>query len=166
MMELCRFEDIGKFCQEAQGYLLEDEAEHNLLLGISHALLHYPERYPDPAYLAIAKSHHHILGVAIRTAPYKLVLSKVRDLEALRLIAEDLLRYQEPLPGVGGLITEVEAFREVWQTLTQQTSRRVMDLRIHQLTQVEPVAMVGGYLRLATQSDRPLLLDWFTTRDA
>ncbi|WP_286004135.1 GNAT family N-acetyltransferase [Geitlerinema calcuttense] len=163
MMKLCRFEDIGEFWQEAQGYLLENEAEHNLLLGISHALLHYPERYPDPAYLAIAKRHNHILGVAIRTAPYKLVLSKVRDLEALRLIAEDLQGDPVQLPGAGGLIPEVEAFREIWQTLTQQTSRRVMDLRIHQLTQVEPVAKVGGYLRLATEGDRPLLLDWFTT---
>ncbi|MGQ9873148.1 hypothetical protein [Leptodesmis sp.] len=34
-----------------ENYLLQYEAEHNLLLGISHTLLHDPDHYPDPPYL-------------------------------------------------------------------------------------------------------------------
>ncbi|MDZ8053739.1 MAG: GNAT family N-acetyltransferase [Aulosira sp. ZfuVER01] len=161
-MQLRRFQNIKEFWHQAQDYLLQYEAEHNLLLGISHNLLHYPERYPEPPYLAIAETKGQILAVAICTPPYKLILSKAQDLNAVRLIAEDLQDDPQQHPGVSGLVAEVETFLQTWQTLTGQSYRRVMEMRIHQLTQVEPVATVNGYLRLATQSDRPLLLEWFT----
>lgn len=162
-MQLRRFDNIKEFWHNAQDYLLQHEAEHNLLLGISHTLLHYPDRYPDAPYLAISETNGNILAAAIRTPPYKLVLSKAQDLNALTLIAQDLQDYPEQLPGVSGLIAEVEAFLQVWQTLTGQSYRRFMEMRIHQLTQVEIVATASGYLRLATEDDRPLLLEWFTT---
>jgi predicted GNAT family acetyltransferase len=53
-MQLHRFDDIKEFCDRTGAYLLEYQAEHNLLLGISHTLLHHPERYPKLPYLAIA----------------------------------------------------------------------------------------------------------------
>lgn len=161
-MQLRRFNNIKEFWHQAQDYLLQHEAEHNLLLGISHTLLHYPDRYPDPPYLAIAEIKGKIVAAAIRTPPYKLVLSKAQDLNALSLIAQDLQDYPQQLPGVSGLVAEVETFLQAWQTLTGKSYRRVMEMRIHQLTQVEPVATVSGDLRLATQSDRSLLLEWFT----
>jgi hypothetical protein len=167
-MQLRRFDNIKEFWQYAQNYLLQYEAEHNALLGVVHTLLHYPERYPESPYLAVCTSHNsegiaqsdNILGIAIRTPPNKLLLSKVQDLKALKFIAEDL--QQEPLSGVSGLVTEVEPFVQTWQTLTGQSYRREIEMRLYQLTQVLPMATVNGYLRLATQSDRPLLLQWFT----
>ena len=56
----------------------------------------------------------------------------------------------------------MEAFVQVWQTLTGQSYQREVELRIYQLERVEPVAPASGYLRLATEDDRPLLLRWFT----
>lgn len=162
-MQLRRFDNTKEFWHDAQDYLLQHEAEHNLLLGISHTLLHYPDRYPNPPYLAIAETNGNILAAAIRTPPYKLVLSKAQDLNALTLIAEDLQDYPEQLPGVSGLVAEAETFLQVWQTLTGQSYRQVKEMRIHQLTQVEPVATASGYLRPTTEDDHPLLLDWFTS---
>ncbi|MBD1913991.1 MULTISPECIES: GNAT family N-acetyltransferase [unclassified Leptolyngbya] len=170
-MRLHRFTDSQEFSYQVQDYLFECEAEHNLLLGILHNLVHYPERYSEPAYLACVLDSVEgsnqipgkILAVAIQTPPFKLVLSKVVDLEAVTLIAKDLQMYPQPLPGVGGLVAEVEAFLQAWQTLTGQPSRRVMEMRIHTLTEVKPVAEVKGQLRVATESDRPLLLDWVKT---
>jgi predicted GNAT family acetyltransferase len=161
-MQLHRFHNIQEFCHTAQDYLLQHEAEHNLLLGISHTLLHDPDRYPEPPYLAIAETNGKILAAAIRTAPYKLVLSKVQDLDALRLIAQDVRNDGKQIPGVSGLVAEVATFLQIWQTLTGQSYRQVMSMRIHQLTQVDPVATANGYLRPATECDRPFLLDWFT----
>ena len=77
-------------------------------------------------------------------------------------IAQDLWDYPEQLPGVSGLVAEVEAFLQAWQTLTGQSYQQVMKMKIHSLTQVKPVATASGYLRPATQGDRPLLLEWFT----
>jgi uncharacterized protein len=121
-MQLCKFDSIQEFWHTAQGYLLQHEAEHNLLLGIAHTLLHYPGRYPEPPYLAIAQTNGKIQAIAMRTPPYKLLLSKVQDSNALSLIAQDLQDCPGPLPGVSGLVPEVETFLQVWQTLTGQSS--------------------------------------------
>jgi hypothetical protein len=86
-MQLRRFGSLQEFCDRAQAYLLQYEAEHNLLLSILYTLWHDPERYPEPPYLAIVEADHGVLAVAIRTPPYKLMLSKAMDLEALQLIA-------------------------------------------------------------------------------
>jgi uncharacterized protein len=159
-MQLHRFDDSQKFWRDAQDYLLRHEAENNLLLGISHTLLHHPDRYPQPPYLAIIKTDNDILAVAIRTPPHKLLLSKSQDLEALTLITQDL--QQESLPGVSGLVPEAEAFVQMWQMLTHQSSRRTVEMRIHQLTSVQPATTANGYLRLATERDRALLMKWVT----
>jgi uncharacterized protein len=161
-MQLCKFDTIQEFWHNAQDYLLQHEAEHNLLLGISHTLLHYPDRYPDPPYLAIVQTNGKIQAVAMRTPPYKLLLSKALDFNALALITEDLQNDPEQLPGVSGLVAEVETFLQAWQTLTGQSFRQVMEMRTHRLTQVESVATASGSLRLATESDRPLLIEWHT----
>lgn len=160
-MQLRRFENIQDFWHHAQDHLLHHPAEHTLLLSIVHTLLHDPDHYPAPHYLATCETNGEILAAAIRTPPYKLVLSKAQDLEALTLIAQDLQNYPQPLPGVGGLVAEVEAFLQAWQPFTGQSYRRVIEMKIHQLTQVEPVATARGYLRTATKRDRPLILDWF-----
>lgn len=159
-MQLRQFQNIEEFWSAAQAYLLQYEAEHNLLLGILHSLRQDPERQ-NAAYLAIVESAASILAVAVQTPPYKLVLSKVQEADALKLIAMDVSRQPEPPPGVSALITEAEQFVELWQLLTQQSSKLVMQMRIHQLTAVQPVATAPGKLRPATASDRPLLLQWF-----
>lgn len=160
-MELHQFDNIKEFWHNAQDYLLQHEAEHNLLLGVSHILLHYPERYPEPPYLAIVETDGKILAVAIHTPPHKLLLSKAQDLNAVTLFAQDLRDSLQQLPGVSGLVTEVEMFLQAWQPLTGQSYQRAMEMRIYELAQVEPVATARGHLRSATEDDRPLLLEWF-----
>jgi uncharacterized protein len=87
-----------------------------------------------------------------------LLLSKARNLDALALIVQDL--QQESLPGVTGLVPEVEFFVQIWQTLTGQVAQRTVAMRIHQLTSVQPLSRAKGFLRLATESDRALLMKW------
>ncbi|WP_310484441.1 GNAT family N-acetyltransferase [Chamaesiphon sp. VAR_48_metabat_403] len=157
-MQLHKFDSIDKFWDKTQAYLLQYEAENNLLLGIIHTLRHNPDRYPEPPYLAIVEIDGEIVATAIRTPPYKLLLSKVSNLDALTLIAEDLR--QERLPGVMGLLPEVEKFVRSWQAITGQSSRLSTAMKIHQLQAVKPVANATGSLRLATESDRALLLKW------
>lgn len=163
-MQLHRFDSIQEFWQCAQNYLLQYEAEHNALLGVLHTLLHYPERYPEPPYLALVQTNNQILAIAIRTPPNSLLLSKGQDLNALSLIAQDL--QHEQLPGVEGLVAETETFVRIWQTLTGQSYQQGVESRIYRLTQIEPVTTVQGYLRPATPDDRPLLLKWFAAFNA
>lgn len=163
-MQLHRFDSVKEFWQCTQNYLLQYEAEHNALLGVLHTLLHYPERYPEPPYLALVQTNDQILAIALRTPPNHLLLSKAQDLDALKLIAQNLQR--EQLPGVSGLVAETEAFVQIWHMLTEQAYQREFESRIYQLTQVEPVSRANGYLRPVTLSDRPLLLEWFAAFNA
>jgi uncharacterized protein len=159
-MQLHRFDNIQKFWQTAQAYLLQHEAENNVLLGVLHTLLHNPDRYLDPPYLAIAKTNDDILAVAIRTPPHKLLLSKATAPTAWQLIAQDLSKSQEQLPGFMGLVADAEIFLQTWQMFTGKQYQVTVAMRIHQLTAVRLTSTVNGYLRLATADDRSLLRQW------
>ncbi|MBE8999868.1 MULTISPECIES: GNAT family N-acetyltransferase [unclassified Nostoc] len=159
-MQLHKFDNIQEFWDCTQAYLLQHQVENNVLLNILHTLLHNPEHYLGKPYLAIVQTSGEILAVAIRTPPRKLILSKAQNIDALRLIAQDLR--QEKLPGSMGLATEAEIFSQTWQTLTGQFYQRSMVMKIYQLTAVQRVSTTRGYLRLATESDRSLLLEWLS----
>lgn len=159
-MQLHRFDNIQEFWHSTQSYLLQHQVENNVLLSISHTLLHNPERYLGKPYLAIVQTSGQILAVAIRTPPQKLILSKAQNMDALRLIAQDLR--QEQLPGTIGLAFEAEIFSQTWQTLTGQFYQRSVVMKIYQLTAVQRVSTVRGYLRLATEGDRSVLIKWLS----
>ncbi|MDJ0705412.1 MAG: GNAT family N-acetyltransferase [Leptolyngbyaceae cyanobacterium MO_188.B28] len=159
-MKLQQFQSATKFYQQVEDYLVGSEAEHNLLLGILHTLRKYPERYETHPYLALVQADDKTLATAIRTPPRNLVLSKTADLPALQLIAQDLDAHQADLPGVIGSVEETQAFAAMWKTLRGNSHRIKMNMRIHQLDAVQPVAKAQGNLRQATTEDRALLLQW------
>lgn len=159
-MQLHRFDNIQEFWHSTQAYLLQHQVENNVLLSISHTLLHNPERYLGKPYLAIVQTSGQILAVAIRTPPQKLILSKAQNMDALRLIAQDLR--QEQLPGSMGLAFEAEIFSQTWLALTGQFYQRSVVMKIYQLTAVQRVSTARGYLRLATEGDRSVLIKWLS----
>jgi uncharacterized protein len=130
------------------------------LLGTLQTLLNSPERFPGVPYLAIVEFNEGICAIALQTASNSLQLSKIQDFKALSLIAQDL--QQENLPGVVGLMDDAKAFVQIWQTLTGQSHQLKIEMRLYQLTQVEPIPLTGGNLRLATECDRALLIKWVT----
>ncbi|MFN6455764.1 MAG: GNAT family N-acetyltransferase [Nostoc sp. EfeVER01] len=159
-MQLHQFDNIQEFWHCTQTYLLQHQVENNVLLSILHTLLHNPERYLGKPYLAIVQTSGEILAVAIRTPPQKLILSKAQNIDALRLIAQDI--NLEQLPGSMGLATEAEIFSQTWQALTGQFYQRSVVMKIYQLTAVQTISTTQGYLRLATQGDRSLLIEWLS----
>lgn len=159
-MKLHQFDNIQEFWHSTQAYLLQHQVENNVLLSISHTLLHNPERYLGKPYLAIVQTSGEIVAVAIRTPHQKLILSKAQNMDALRLIAQDLR--QEQLPGSMGLAFEAEIFSRTWQALTGQFYQRSVVMKIYQLTTVQRVSTARGYLRLATEDDRSVLIKWLS----
>jgi uncharacterized protein len=157
-VKLHRFDSIDKFWDKTRAYLLQHEAENNVLLGVVKTMRCNPDRYPDPPYLVMVESNGEIVATAIRTPPHKLLLSKASDLEALNLIAQDL--HRETLPGVSGLVPEVKKFLRSWQGLTGRSYRLLTEMRIHQLTVLQSLITASGYLRLVNEKDRTLLLKW------
>ncbi|HEY9848305.1 MAG TPA: GNAT family N-acetyltransferase [Leptolyngbyaceae cyanobacterium] len=160
-MKLQRFDEPNQFYQKVKDYLLKYEAHHCLPLGIIDTLINHPERYNCQPYLASVEVEGNAVAVAMRTPPYNLLLSKTTDFGALEAIAQDLHLQKEKLPGVSSFTKESETFARIWQSLSGESYRIKTQMRIHQLEKVEPIALSNGYMRLATERDRNLLINWY-----
>ncbi|MBD2450472.1 GNAT family N-acetyltransferase [Nostoc sp. FACHB-152] len=159
-MKVRKFQDAKEFYARIQEYLLQQEALHNLLLGICHTLIHHPERFDETPYLATVESDGEIVAVAMKTPPRPLLLSKITDFQAVDLLAQDLYLSDKLLSGVNAPTEESQAFVAAWHSLTAQSYQLALALRTFQLQKVQNISPVTGYLRLATENDKELLVKW------
>jgi predicted GNAT family acetyltransferase len=164
-MKLHHFQAADLFYERVKDYLGQHTVQHCMLLRACYALLHNPQPRDRPPYLAIVEANSAILAVAIWISPRYLILSKVQDVAALDLIAQDLSDRQEPLRGVSSLPDIATAFAQRWQALTQQTYQLSLKMWANQLIQVQPIHLAKGFLRLAEEGDRPLLTNWLKAFD-
>lgn len=160
-MKFERFFEVEDFYERAERFLIEREAQHNLIIGICSGLMRHPERVAQRPYLASVEEDDQVVATAIRTPPHNLVLSQVDASEALSLIARDVREQCPNLPGVLGSKLASSSFADVWRELSSQPYRKGMAQRIYQLEVVKPVSGVPGKLRCATKADRDLLVNWF-----
>ncbi|MGQ9553763.1 MAG: GNAT family N-acetyltransferase, partial [Anaerolineae bacterium] len=160
-MELIRFERAEDFYARAESFLLEREAEHNLILGICASIIHGQEYREQLPYLATLEQNGAVVGAAVMTPPHNLILSHM-PIEALPIIARDVRALYGTIPGVNGPSALSLAFAQQWQALTGQPYYLGMAQRIYQLTKVRLPMGVPGQLRRASEADRELLLAWLT----
>lgn len=159
-MRLEHYQDIQGFSAHVATFLLEHEAEHNLLLGILDTLRHNPQHYSEqPAYLAcVHDDQDQLVAVALRTPPHGLVLSQCRHLEALPLIIHDIR--DMVLPSVLAPKILARPFAQLWQQHSGAAHSLMLAERIYKLEQVRPVRGIDGHLRRASQEDRAVLIEF------
>ena len=127
---------------------MEDEARHNLLLGVAGVVRDRPQTYGEARFWCVDGA------AAMQTPPHNLILAKPRDRAALeRLVAA----IDAELPGVVGAVPEVDDFVELWG----RPSERVVAQGIYALDRVSPPPSAPGAYREADDSDSDLVLDWF-----
>jgi uncharacterized protein len=158
-VNLHRFTDPELFNQQVESYLIQREAENNLLLGLINSLRGGEFREYDP-YLALIELNGAIRLVALRTPPFNLVISYTDMPEALALLVTDAHIICHELPGVLGPAEQSERFAILWRTATGQAYQHGMAQRIYQLECVQPVTGVDGSLRPITAGDRNLVEEW------
>jgi predicted GNAT family acetyltransferase len=149
-------EEAQEFLDAASAFLLEDEARHNLLLGLAETIRVAPAVYPERRFWLV-RDGANVTAAALRTPPYNLVLARPRSDEALRALVAGLT---EDLPGVVGARPEVDRFAELWAETHRVTPRLVFDQGLFALEHVLRVPPSGGAPRPATRADERLLLDW------
>lgn len=164
-LKLTRYSQIDAFIRRAEPFLLANEAEHCLPLGIAATLAQRPNAFSaEPPYLATVDEGRDVVTVALRTPPYNVVLSRVRPGipvdDVVELLARDLHASNTPLPGVLGPTEVSLAFARCWHHLTGQSYHQEMREGLYQLDVVQPVHGVAGRLRRATEADRALLERW------
>ena len=156
-MDVDRIDDAAVFLESAGPLLVVDEARHNLILGLAGILRDHPEVYPE-FRLWTVRDGDEVVGAALRTPPFNLVLARPRDEGALEALAAAI---EDELPGVVGSVPEVDQFAQAWAKRSGTAARTHIAQGLFSLERVEPVANASGAMRDATDDDRPLLVDWY-----
>lgn len=158
-MGIRRYRDIEEFAAHTGSFLVEHEAEHNLMLGITTQLRRAAVQPEGELYLASVLDSGRIVAAALRTPPHNVAVSRAPS-DAIALLVDDLHGIYGTLPGVLGPKTESRQFAEAWQRTSGQPFHRGVAQRIYQLESVVPVSGVPGRMRTATDDDREWLVEW------
>jgi len=155
-VEVVELAEPAEFLARAQPLLLADEARHNLILGIAGTLRDSPHLYSEHQ-LWLVLDGEAVVGAALRTPPYNLVLARPRVEQAQQALVSAIDGH---LPGVTAAVPEVDVFAEAWQAKTGATRIVRLAEKIYALERVLPVEGVPGEARPADDRDRPLLRAW------
>jgi len=159
-LEIRRFDDPRAFRRRAEAWLLEREAEHNLLLGLGRRLSDDPHAFGPPIYLATVELNGEVVGCAFRTPPYKLGLTRM-PLAALPLLLEDVETVYPTIPAILGPDVVMGRLAELWGRRKGLRVRCGMRQGIYQLRCVrDPDPPAPGRLRTAGRADLDLVTGW------
>jgi predicted GNAT family acetyltransferase len=159
-LQVQRPADADAFLTQAEAFLLEREAEHNLLLGIAGRLRSQPRIYGEDPYFAVAVEGERVVAVALRTPPHNLVLSTLEDAAALEPLAEDAFAAFGTLPGLIGPTEAAAGFARLWRGLTGKPGRISMRERIYRAEEAHGPHDIPGRLRPYEEQDGELVLAW------
>jgi predicted GNAT family acetyltransferase len=156
-----RLADARAFLDSAGPFLAEHEAEHNLLFGIAATVITDPDRaMTAPPYFAAVRRDDDVVGAALMTPPFNLVVSLIDDPEAVPALAADLERGRVHVPGITGPVEVARAFNDLWADRHSVTAQRSVAERIYRAARIVPPRAVPGSTRIATAVDRELLVAW------
>jgi ribosomal protein S18 acetylase RimI-like enzyme len=158
------FHDAGRFLERAERWLLESEAENNLILAIAERhRAAAPARDEPRVYLAAIVDDEEVCGCAFRTPPLKLGITRMPR-QAIEPLVQEVHSVFPAIPGVLGPEPEAGLFAAGWGERTGTRSERGMRQGIYQLERVRPPkSYPPGRLRLARQQDLELAADWSST---
>lgn len=159
-MHVIRFTDPQEFCDHALPYLLQREAENNLMISVALRLADGTGKWGDaPAVLYGIDDAGQVVAAALQTPPYDLQLTQMDNKAILCLVAA-LQAAGHALPGVLGPVAAVEAFARCWTAHVSMSAQLEKDMGVYQLDRVIPPVHPGGYTAEATAADTALLVDW------
>ena len=158
-MTVVRHGAAAAFLDAAGDFLVAREAEHNLIFGVCATLAADPGYTSDP-YLATVSTAGRVVGAAIMTPPWNLVLSCTDESDSVMALAADLDERGITIPGVTGPVEIAGRFAEAWSRTHRVTNGRRIAERVYRLERVVAPEGVPGTVRVATAADRDLLVAW------
>ena len=159
-MNYIRFDNPTTFYDQVKSFLVAQEAQHNLILGITRGI--QLGDYSDyPPYMACVEDNGQVIAVIVRTPPHNVLLSQIENPEAiLPAIVEDLRDVYPSLQGVIASKLVSRLFAEMWEAATGQPFRLATKERIYKLELVIFPRGVAGEFRWAEETDFELLVNW------
>jgi uncharacterized protein len=141
-------------------YLTLQEAENNLLLGILSDLERGESFGGEQPYLACLRFGKEVIGVALRTPPFGVVLSEMRSVAAAELFADDVAKLFQSIPTVLGPVEVAKRFAKRWESLTRQRGKVTRHERIYSCERVIPAPATAGSMRPIRKSERGTVVKW------
>ena len=146
-----RHPDAGVFLERAQGFLMRDEAENVLMLGLASGR-------PEDALLLTVERERELLMAALQSGR-NLIVSR-GNASAVEALVDHLTADGISLPGVTGPVEAAGRFSDLWRARTGQGARLHMSTRVYQITEVVLPERPSGVFRQAAASDVSLLAKW------
>jgi GNAT superfamily N-acetyltransferase len=157
-VEVRRSGTVAAFMAVAGEFLAAREAEHNLIFGICSQLEADPTQYPEPPYLAAVLDVGRVVGVAIQTPPWRVVLSVMDDPGAAEALVADLAGGS--IPGAVGPSESAAAFVAAWGRQAGVGARLARHERAFRLRKVRAPRPAPGAMVRARAEDRGTLRAW------
>ena len=157
-MRVERAPSVDAFLRQAGEFLEAHEAENNLVFGICSQVRADPTQY-ESLYFATVVHGDKVVGGAIRTAPWRLILAVMDHPGAIHRLVDDLAG--EALPGVVGPAQVADTFAEGWSRAAGVTARRNRGTRSFRLREVIAPAAPGGEMVRATAEHRAVVRAWW-----
>jgi predicted GNAT family acetyltransferase len=154
-----RESDVVAFARRVMPFMMQREVPHNIMLGMFAVLQVRPPQ--SAPYLAWAKRDGEVVGVAMQTLQYRLLLAQGSDEAVIDALARDRYADQPTLFSVLSGKAEAAAFASTWQRLAGQRFHIGRSERLYQLERVQPPPPVAGAMRPMTDADLDLVTDWW-----
>lgn len=159
-MKVERYRTAALFLQAVEPYLLEAEAENNLILGIARAYAGGAAHPGSAAYFAAVRDSD-IRICAFSTLPTKLGITQGTGARSVALLAQDVHEACPAVQDIVGPEPTARAFVEHFVSLRRTRVVHHMAQRIHALTTLSSLDRTApGHLRPADQRDLELAMQW------
>jgi hypothetical protein len=157
MLRVTRHDDADAFLERAEAWLLQREAENNVLLSVAYLLAQGAKPFRQPAYLATIETGGEVAGCAMRAPPDGAYLTAV-PAAAVPTVAAQLREVFTDVPEVIGPEAVAVAFAQCWSGRDWEMHSRLQRYVLE--AAVPPKKAVAGVLRLGNAGDRALIDAW------
>lgn len=155
MIHTEQYTSAGLFLDVVHEYLLQREAENNLMLGVLHKCM---DNLPNSNHIFIATQKHGQTVFAVVQTQHHFIIAGEKMYSDVVI---DFIVDQEIV--VSGIIGQKELclhFASRWKAKTKKSWLIKMNQRIYQLNSLRSIAKSPGHLRLATSADQKILRRW------
>jgi predicted GNAT family acetyltransferase len=152
------FENAEAMLARAESFLLQREAENNLLLGITARMKRVRE---EPNLLCVVEEGDEVVMSAAQAKKWNMVVSRGSK-DAVELLVQEILAKPQAaeVPGVTGPAETAGAFADAWSTKTGGQFKQHTWLRIYETREVIPPKNVSGAMSPATREELDLITEW------
>ena len=162
-MKLQCFNNPGGFQDKVQDFLVEDEAENNLPLGIINSLIAGEYRDREP-YMAYVEERGRPIIVILCTPPLQTIFSYTDSLpadEILELCLKDLIDFLgDDFVGISANKKLAARLKGIWEGIAGRKAEQHKSMRIYKLEEVIPPPNIAGSIRPVEKRDRRMMMDW------